>query len=118
AAASARGHTPPPQQQPGARITIIAGRMNAHMNRTITIVGLGSGGEDQLTLGTLKAIEQASHRYVRTNDHPAVRDLRARGIVFDESFDFLYEQHDQFEAVYEAIVSVLIEAAGGAHSTS
>lgn len=89
--------------------------MIAHMNpATITVVGLGSGGEDQLTLGTLKTLEQASRRYVRTADHPAVRDLHARGIDFDVSFDALYEQHDDFEQVYEAIVAQLIEAAGTA----
>lgn len=84
---------------------------------SITVVGLGSGGEDQLTLGTLKTLEQASRRYVRTADHPAVRDLRARGIDFDVSFDTLYEQHDDFEAVYEAIAATLIDAAESGQAT-
>lgn len=89
--------------------------MIVHMNpTTITVVGLGSGGEDQLTLGALKTLERASRRYVRTADHPAVRDLRDRGVVFDETFDSLYEQHDDFEHVYEAIAAALIDAAGTA----
>lgn len=80
------------------------------MTPTIHVVGLGSGGEDQLTLGALKLLEQSSLRYVRTEQHPAVRDLRQRGIVF-ESFDRLYERHASFEEVYEAIADTLIGAA-------
>lgn len=80
------------------------------MPASITVVGLGSGGEDQLTLGTLKKIEQATHRYARTNDHPAIADLAARGLTF-ASFDFAYEEHDRFEEVYEAIARTLLQAA-------
>lgn len=77
------------------------------MPASITIIGLGSGGEDQLTLGALKALEDASRRYVRTADHPAVADLSKRDIVF-EPFDSIYEQQDAFEDVYEAIADRLL----------
>jgi len=77
----------------------------------ITVVGLGSGGEDQLTLGALKALEQASRRFARTADHPAVADLKLRNIEF-ESFDRIYEARDSFEDVYEAIADELFAAAG------
>lgn len=80
------------------------------MASSITVVGLGSGGEDQLTLGALKALESAKHRYVRTSDHPAVSDLARRGIVF-ASFDAVYERHDAFEDVYEEIASTLLSLA-------
>lgn len=80
------------------------------MNPVITVVGLGSGGEDQLTLGALKALEHGTQRFVRTDRHPAVHDLRQRGLSF-ASFDHLYEQLGDFEAVYEAIATALIEAA-------
>ncbi|WP_256762272.1 nucleoside triphosphate pyrophosphohydrolase [Cohnella sp. WQ 127256] len=80
------------------------------MAPSITIVGLGSGGEDQLTLGILKALEQTTHRYVRTLDHPAVADLQLRNISF-QSFDSLYEQLESFEGVYEAITLELINTA-------
>lgn len=82
------------------------------MPSSITIVGLGSGGEDQLTLGILKKLEAAELRFVRTADHPAVADLARRGIVF-ESFDSLYESLDGFEEVYEAIAAKLLDAASG-----
>jgi tetrapyrrole methylase family protein / MazG family protein len=81
------------------------------MPPSITVVGLGSGGEDQLTLGVLKALEQSAYRYVRTADHPAVADLRNRAIEF-HSFDPLYESHSSFDQVYDAIAAALIEAAG------
>ncbi|MBW5449037.1 nucleoside triphosphate pyrophosphohydrolase [Cohnella sp. CFH 77786] len=80
------------------------------MTPTITVVGLGSGGEDQLTLGVLKTLEQSRLRFVRTADHPAVRDLSARGIEF-ASFDAVYEARDSFEDVYDAIADKLLEAA-------
>ncbi|WP_239618996.1 nucleoside triphosphate pyrophosphohydrolase [Cohnella mopanensis] len=79
------------------------------MPPSITVVGLGSGGEDQLTLGTLKVLEQSARRYLRTADHPVVSDLKLRNITF-ESFDRLYEQLDSFEEVYETIAQQLIEA--------
>ncbi|QJD85845.1 nucleoside triphosphate pyrophosphohydrolase [Cohnella herbarum] len=81
------------------------------MPPSITVVGLGSGGEDQLTLGTLKALEQTKRRYVRTADHPAVTDLKRRDITF-ESYDRLYERLESFEEVYETIASELLAAAG------
>ncbi|TVX95799.1 nucleoside triphosphate pyrophosphohydrolase [Cohnella terricola] len=80
------------------------------MKPSITIVGLGSGGEDQLTLGTLKVLEQTSRRFLRTADHPAVADLKLRGIAF-EAYDRLYEQLDSFEEVYETIASELLAEA-------
>jgi tetrapyrrole methylase family protein/MazG family protein len=84
--------------------------MMIEMPPSITVVGLGSGGEDQLTLGILKVLERSVHRYVRTADHPAVADLKLRGITF-ESFDSVYEQLDSFNEVYEAITGKLIEVA-------
>jgi tetrapyrrole methylase family protein/MazG family protein len=77
---------------------------------SITVVGLGSGGEDQMTLGVLKVLEQSRLRYVRTADHPAVSDLSRRDIVF-ESFDSLYETHSAFEDVYDAIAESLLQIA-------
>ncbi|WP_276357730.1 nucleoside triphosphate pyrophosphohydrolase [Cohnella caldifontis] len=80
------------------------------MTATLTVVGLGSGGEDQLTLGVLKELERSRVRYARTADHPAVRDLRRRGIAF-ETFDSLYEASDDFQEVYESIAERLLRAA-------
>lgn len=80
------------------------------MPPSITVVGLGSGGEDQLTLGILKVLEASGHRYCRTAQHPAVAELGRRGIAF-ESFDALYERSDSFEQVYEDIAERLLSQA-------
>ncbi|MCD9026287.1 nucleoside triphosphate pyrophosphohydrolase [Cohnella silvisoli] len=80
------------------------------MPPSITVVGLGSGGEDQLTLCMLKVLEQSPRRYARTADHPAIADLKLRNISF-ETFDHLYERLDSFEAVYEAITLELLNMA-------
>lgn len=80
------------------------------MTATLAVVGLGSGGEDQLTLGVLKTLEAAAARYARTSDHPAVRDLERRGITF-ESFDAAYEAGASFDEVYESIASALLRSA-------
>lgn len=80
------------------------------MPPSITVLGLGSGGEEQLTLGTLRVLEQSKLRYARTVDHPAIADLQKRSITF-ESYDSIYEQSDSFERVYETIAGSLIQAA-------
>ena len=80
------------------------------MSAKITVAGLGSGGEDQLTLGVLKALERAPLRYARTAEHPAIRDLARRGITF-AAFDDVYRAADRFEEVYETIAGHLLAAA-------
>lgn len=72
---------------------------------TITVVGLGPAGPDELTIATLKAIEAHEHRFVRTTRHPS-----AAAVGVARSFDYLYEAFDTFDEVYAAIVSELIDA--------
>lgn len=82
---------------------------------TLTVVGLGSGDDNQLTLGVLRKLESASRIFLRTAEHPVVRFLQERGLAF-ETFDKVYEANESFEAVYESITAELIrlaqEAAG------
>jgi len=80
------------------------------MSGTITVVGLGSGDENQLTLGVWKTIKAAAKVYVRTEQHPVVAYMREEGIHC-ESFDQLYEAHESFNSTYEAIVSFLLTEA-------
>ncbi|PAQ14853.1 nucleoside triphosphate pyrophosphohydrolase [Bacillaceae bacterium SAOS 7] len=80
------------------------------MTYSITIVGLGAGELDQLPLGIYKLLKRTNKVYARTIDHPVIAELQAEGVSF-ESFDHVYEKHDQFEAVYEEIVAELTLAA-------
>lgn len=75
---------------------------------TITIVGLGAGDMDQLSLGVYRTLKQAKRLFLRTKDHPVVAQLQEEGIYF-QSFDDVYEKYDQFEQVYEHIVDYLCE---------
>lgn len=77
---------------------------------TITIVGLGAGDIDQLSLGVYRTLKQAERLFLRTKDHPVVAQLEAEGI-HAQSFDDIYEKYDQFEQVYEHIVAYLYEEA-------
>lgn len=77
--------------------------------RRLTIVGLGSGNKDDLTLGAWHAMKEADQLYLRTANHPVVAWLKQQGIAFT-TFDGVYEQHNQFSDVYDWIVEHLIAA--------
>lgn len=81
----------------------------------LTIVGLGSGDQDDLTLGTWHILQKADKLYLRTAQHPVVDWLRQQEVTFT-TFDALYEQYDHFSAVYEVIVERLIAAASAGTS--
>ncbi|MBH4638315.1 nucleotide pyrophosphohydrolase, partial [Staphylococcus aureus] len=68
------------------------------MAHTITIVGLGNYGIDDLPLGIYKFLKTQDKVYARTLDHPVIESLQDE-LTF-QSFDHVYEAHDQFEDVY------------------
>lgn len=76
---------------------------------TITIVGLGAGAVDDLTLKAWRTLEQAETVYLRTERHPCVPDLPQNATY--HSFDHLYETIDAFEDVYATITDTLIKQA-------
>ncbi|UOQ91360.1 nucleoside triphosphate pyrophosphohydrolase [Halobacillus shinanisalinarum] len=79
--------------------------------KTVTILGLGAGELDQLPLGVYRQLINANEPiFIRTLDHPVVRELEADGVSFI-SFDFLYQRNDQFSAVYEEIAEQLVNTA-------
>lgn len=75
----------------------------------LTVIGLGAADFEQLPLGVYKKLTKAQKLYVRTLDHPVIKDLTAEGIEF-HSFDAIYEKHDTFQPVYEEIATYLMEA--------
>lgn len=76
----------------------------------IIVVGLGSGPMDQMTLGGWRVIREAGELFVRTTEHPAVKELQQSGIQI-ESFDPLYEKSNSFPEVYAQIVEELLSRA-------
>ncbi|MGF6357927.1 tetrapyrrole methylase family protein/MazG family protein [Paenibacillus sp. 4624] len=80
------------------------------MSAALTVVGLGSGDADQLTLGIIKKMKHAATLYVRTLDHPVLNDLQQEGLEMT-SFDAIYESKSSFPEVYDEIANQLIDAA-------
>ena len=76
----------------------------------LTVIGLGAADFDQLQLGVYKKLKEAGKLYVRTLDHPVLRDLEREGIEM-VSFDSVYEKHDTFAPVYTEIAETLVELA-------
>lgn len=77
---------------------------------TITIVGLGPGSPDDLTLGAARELERAQHLYLRTEKHPTISYLKEKGIKYT-SFDGYYDSLPTFGEVYGKIAGEIIEKA-------
>ncbi|WP_153733453.1 bifunctional methyltransferase/pyrophosphohydrolase YabN [Sporosarcina obsidiansis] len=75
--------------------------------RNITVIGLGAGNLEQLSLGTYRLLKKAHRLFIRTEEHPVVQELRSEGMQM-ESFDAIYEANDEFEDVYQTIVEQLL----------
>jgi tetrapyrrole methylase family protein / MazG family protein len=76
----------------------------------ITLVGLGPGRRDSLTLGAYEALKTAGTLFLRTARHPVVEDLRAEGVSF-EALDSLYDQAADFDRLYPALAETVLGAA-------
>lgn len=75
----------------------------------ITILGLGPGSIDNLSLRAWEKICGAPRLYLRTARHPCVVDLPATCQVI--SFDEIYQQHAQFDDVYAEIATRVMQLA-------
>ncbi|HZJ56701.1 MAG TPA: nucleoside triphosphate pyrophosphohydrolase [Clostridia bacterium] len=82
------------------------------MKKKITIVGLGPGNENDLTLGALKALK-GGNTILRTRQHGIVPFLQDEGISFT-ALDDIYEDSDTLEGVYSAMIERIIEKAQAA----
>lgn len=72
----------------------------------LSIVGLGPGGLDQLSLGAFKALQEADKIFLRTAWHPAAEELELPFV----SFDWLYEEAEDFETLYQEIAQRIAKA--------
>lgn len=73
----------------------------------ITLLGLGPGDPAKLTQEALVWLEKIETLYLRTIQHPCVGALPTHLKLI--SFDEVYEQQESFDAVYETIVSRILE---------
>ncbi|MGL4624339.1 MAG: SAM-dependent methyltransferase [Culicoidibacterales bacterium] len=76
----------------------------------IYVVGLGPGEYEQMPIGVIRYLLGSHPVYLRTDQHPVVDQLVAEGMEY-QSFDTVYEKHQDFIAVYEEIVTFLLEEA-------
>ena len=73
----------------------------------ITVVGLGPGSKDALTIGVLEILKNNKNIYFRTEKHPNVEYLKSMGVNF-ETCDRFYEKYNNFDDIYKAIANELI----------
>src|SRR5512141_3260076 len=73
----------------------------------ITIVGLGPGAREHLTVEAWQVLAEAREVYLRTDRHPTVPFLPS-GPVY-HSFDERYEALDTLEQVYEEIAGQVLQ---------
>lgn len=76
----------------------------------VTIVGLGPGSFKHITLETWDILTGAGTLLLRTEKHPCVEVLKARGLSFT-AFDHLYEQAEDFASLYRQIADKVIAEA-------
>lgn len=74
----------------------------------ITVVGLGPGGDNYLTMEAYKVLKNTDINYIRTIKHPIVDSLQKEGVKF-KSFDYVYDKHESFDDVYMEIAEEVIK---------
>jgi tetrapyrrole methylase family protein / MazG family protein len=72
----------------------------------ITIIGLGPGSREALTLEAWELLQGAQEVWLRTSHHPVLRSITPQGLW--RSFDAVYEKAESFEEVYAQIVSEVL----------
>jgi tetrapyrrole methylase family protein / MazG family protein len=73
---------------------------------TITILGLGPGDPNALTLEARDALARAREIFLRTREHPTVAALPAHLQI--HSLDRFYETLNSFDAIYAAIADDIV----------
>jgi tetrapyrrole methylase family protein/MazG family protein len=79
------------------------------MTHAITLLGLGPGDPDQLTIAARRVLQESTEIHLRTRQHPTVAAFPDRLAV--HSFDGFYKTAESFEALYERIVAAVLDLA-------
>ncbi|WP_326911413.1 nucleoside triphosphate pyrophosphohydrolase [Sedimentibacter sp. MB31-C6] len=74
---------------------------------TVQIIGLGTGGIDDLSLKAYKALSEDIPTYTRTDRHSIIKELREKQNI--ESFDYFFDKYESFEDVYDGITKKIVE---------
>jgi tetrapyrrole methylase family protein/MazG family protein len=72
----------------------------------IIILGLGPGNPEYLTVKAVDILTAAKEIYLRTREHPTVAGLPDRLKI--HSFDWIYEEEGDFQAVYQRVAREVI----------
>jgi tetrapyrrole methylase family protein / MazG family protein len=80
------------------------------MMNKIVVLGLGAGDLNQIPYGVYKRLTEERNVYLRTKEHPVIKELEQEGVCFT-SFDSVYENNSEFSAVYEEICETLLAKA-------
>ncbi len=73
----------------------------------VRVVGLGPGGSDLVTAGTLELLAGDGPTFLRTTRHPAASVVPVDAVSFDD----VYERAERIDDVYREIVETLVAAA-------
>lgn len=80
------------------------------MTPSITVVTLGPGDPQLMTLQTADALRHADRLMLRTVQHPVAAWLDAQSIAY-KTLDALYDRYDDFDALHKAMARMLWKAA-------
>ncbi|MDN5353006.1 MAG: tetrapyrrole methylase family protein / MazG family protein [Clostridiales bacterium] len=81
---------------------------------TLTIVGMGPGGADYLTMEAYRVLTTGEMVFLRTDRHPIVEMLTKAGMTYT-SFDDVYESASDFDGAYKTMANRVLEAAQNAN---
>lgn len=87
--------------------------MGSESRGRLTVVGLGPGVWELLTVEATAILGEANEVYVRTGIHPTIEPIRTRlpNVTF-RTFDDLYDSLPTFGQIYERIADELVRLAG------
>lgn len=94
---------------------LFTGRINHHILRknlmplSITLLGLGPGDPNLLTLQASQILENATEIYARTDRHPVIREIATGRTI--HSFDGFFDQGEQVEEVHKRIIEHILTLA-------
>lgn len=83
----------------------------------LTVIPLGPGSPEALTLGALNALRAAKRLVLRTGLHPVADWLREEGVCF-ETLDTLYEESADFDELNRRIAAALWQRAPVSYAVS